>query len=234
MLAVASHASIILVDFGDANSSTLPAGWNSSVTTSGITNLADNTGSATAFDIAFTGDISDSGTTGHLGTRTQTPSWSDAGNNVFDDRLWVNAGGSGTMVLSDLDTNLLYDIELFSSYAAGSGGRGSATFTMTDASGAVEGFNSFTAVSRGTTVSWATNLEGANAEEGWLGWSNMSPDINGQIILSVSVPSSGDDINPRGALNAMQISTSPVPEPSTYAALAGALALGLVVLRRQR
>lgn len=136
------------------------------------------------------------------------------------------------MILFELDVNLTYSIEIFSSYASGSGGRGSATFTMTDADGAAEGFNGFTDVSRGTAVSWATNIDGANAEEGWLGWYDMTPDINGEIVLSIDVPSSGDDINPRGALNAMQITA--VPEPATYAALAGLLALGVVIWRRRR
>lgn len=136
------------------------------------------------------------------------------------------------MVLSDLDVGLTYSIEIFSSYASGSGGRGSATFTMTDASGAVEGFNAFDDVSRGTSVAWATNIEGTNGEEGWLGWYDMTPDTNGEIVLSINVPSSGDDINPRGALNAMQITA--VPEPATYTALFGLLALGVVIWRRRR
>jgi hypothetical protein len=233
LLCAGAHATIVLVDFGDGNSTTLPSQWNASIRAdTGASNLVDTTGSATTWDVSFGGGLSDSGTTGHLGTRTVTPTWSDASNNALDDRVWLNAGQSGTMTLSDLDVNLTYDIEIFSSYADGSGGRGSATHTMTDAGGAVEGFNASTDVSRGTTVAWATNLEGANAEEGWLGWYDMTPDSNGRIILSISVPSSGDDINPRGALNAMQITA--VPEPATYAALLGLLALGFAIRSRHR
>jgi hypothetical protein len=227
-----THAGVVLVDFGDANSTTLPAEWNTSIRAdTGATNLVDTTGSATTWDISFSG-ISDSTSTGHLGARTETPAWSDANDNVLDDRLWLNAGQSGSMVLSDLDVNRTYSIEIFSSYATGSGGRGSATYTMTDADGVVEGFNAFTDVSRGTAVAWASNIDGTNGEEGWLGWYDMTPDTNGQIVLSINVPSSGDDINPRGAINAMQITA--VPEPATYAALAGLLALGVVIWRRRR
>ena len=101
---------------------------------------------------------------------------------------------------------------------------------MTDANGAVEGFNAFTGVSRGTSVMWAANIEGNNGEEGWLAWYNMTADSNGQIVLSINVPSSGDDINPRGALNAMQIIA--IPEPGTLALIfLGGL---LVYFRRRR
>jgi hypothetical protein len=226
------HGAVVLVDFGDGNSTALPSEWNGAIRAdTGANNLVDTSGSATAWDISFSG-ISDSTSTGHLGTRTTTPAWSDTNNNVLDDRVWMTAGASGTMTLSDLDVNLTYSIEIFSSYSSGSGGRGSATYTMTDADGAVEGFNAFTDVSRGTAVAWASNLEGVNGEEGWLGWYDMTPDTNGEIVLSINVPSSGDDINPRGALNAMQITA--VPEPATYAALAGLLALGVVIWRRRR
>lgn len=231
--AITAQGQIVLVDFGDANATTLSSEWNAGIRAdTGATDLLDTSGAATTWDISFGGDVSDSTSTGHLGNRTETPSWSDANDNVLDDRVWLDAGASGTMTLSGLDVNLTYSIEIFSSYAAGSGGRGSATYTMKDANGDVEGFNAFTDVSLGTAVAWASNVEGTNAEEGWLGWFDMTPDGTGQIVLDIVVPSSGDDINPRGAINAMEITA--VPEPATYAILFGLLALGVVMWRRRR
>jgi len=228
-----AHSAVMLADFGDAKSDPTDANWNSGITVadSGTYNLIDTAGNPTGIDIAFSGGLSDSSSgSDHRGNRTEFPGWADSSQLSLQDRVWTNS--AATMTLSGLNPAITYDLELFSSYASGSGGRGSAIMTMTDANGAVEGFNVFPDpdTSLGTSVNWVTNIEGTNGAEGWIGWFGMTPNASGEITLDIAMGS--DDINPRGALNAMQITA--VPEPATYAALTGLLALGLVIWRRRR
>jgi len=228
-----AHSAVVLVDFGDAKNDPTGTNWNSGITVagSGTYNLMDTTGITTGIDISLSGGLSDSSSSAdHRGARTAFPVWADSSQLALQDRVWTNSAAS--MTLSGLDPSKTYDIEIFSSYSSGSGGRGSEILTMTDANGAVEGFNVFTDpdTSLGTSVNWATNIEGINGQEGWIGWFGLTPNASGVITLDIAMGS--DDINPRGALNAMQINV--IPEPSTYAALFGLAALGMVIYRRRR
>jgi hypothetical protein len=229
-----AHSAVVLVDFGNAKSDPTDANWNSGITVagSGTYDLIDTTGSTTGIDIAFSGGLSDSTSSAdHRGDRTAFPGWEDSSDLSLQDRVWSNS--AATMTLSGLNTAETYDLELFSSYSSGSSGRGAAIMTMTDDNGAVEGFNVFPNpdTSLGTSVNWATNVQGTNGEEGWIGWFGMTPNASGEITLAIAMGS--DDINPRGALNAMQLTSTPIPEPSSYGVFAGLLVLGLVARRRR-
>ena len=60
-------------------------------------------------------------------------------------------------------------------------------------------------------------------------FSGLTTDGFGNLVLQSTTTDSGGDAQ---HLNAMELTA--IPEPATYAALAGLLALGLVVLRRRR
>jgi hypothetical protein len=74
----------------------------------------------------------------------------------------------------------------------------------------------------------ATQTDAPN--DGWITWSGVSPTASNEIIIHISTQTNNS--SSRMALNAMQITA--VPEPATYAALAGLLALGVVIWRRRR
>jgi hypothetical protein len=231
---LAAHAQVVLADFG-AGANETTTGWNTGVTIAGATNLVDSNGDATAIDIAFT-NWSDSTSTDTWAGRTESPSW--ATDNALTDRLFTSAGNA-VITLSDLDVNLTYDIEFASSYPSGSSnGSQPATYELSGATGTsapVEGFNAFTNTSLGTTVAWTAVVDATTGDlagaEGWLGWYNVAPSATGEIIINVNADYLNNSAS-RGALNAMQISA--VPEPATYAALLGLLALGVVMWRRRR
>jgi hypothetical protein len=228
------HGAVVLVDFGAGETETSTA-WNSDITISGATDLKDTLGNTTSIDISFT-NWSDSTSTGTWAGRNESPTWATA--NALTDRLFTSAGNA-VITLSGLDINLTYDIELASSYPAG-GNNGSqpATYELSGATGTsdpVEGFNAFSSTSLGTTVAWTAVVDATggdlDGEEGWLGWYGVTPATGGVITINVNADYLNNSAS-RGALNAMQITA--VPEPATYAALAGLLALGLVIWRRRR
>jgi hypothetical protein len=236
-----AHSAVVLVDFGNAKADPTDPNWNSGITVagSGTYDLIDTTGATTGIDISFSGGISDS-TSGsdHSETRTDYPAWSDSSDLVLQDRVWQTSGTTGTMTISGLSSGNTYSFELFSGYAFGSAGRNPVDYQMTDNGGLVEGFHVETTgvdYSFGTTVTWYTHQTHLSSPEdpadyaGWIGWYDMTPNASGEITLFVNTNGGS---NSRGALNAMQITV--VPEPSSYAALAGLLTLGVVFFRRRR
>ena len=134
----------------------------------------------------------------------------------------------------DSVTNALYDNRyIYSSDATVTfGGLSAGSYDLHIYTG-LDGFYNYTFTFDANGVSGSVDYDHTTAAitdgVNFLVLSNVSPDINGDIVLTL-----GNEGAYGAGFSALQITTSTIPEPSTYAALAGALALGLVAYRRRR
>jgi hypothetical protein len=146
-----------------------------------------------------------SNSTDTWGARTVAPDWSDP--NALSDRMWVDSGDSATLTLRNLQPGKVYDIEIASSFAAG-GDSGSkpGIFQVTGASGLVEGVNAHTGERLGTEVYWTSRGPDDGGDdhsaEGWLKWSAVSPDAEGNIEILLEATTDGKS---RVSVNAVRI-----------------------------
>jgi len=248
-----ANATMILVDFGGNVADPVNPNWNAAVSPSGATDLIDSTGANTGINLSFGGDdsLSTSSNTDGWTDRTEEPAWVNGDLNPLNDRLFLSNNESATMTLSGLDPNTSYNIELAAAFQAGGGGAGQnpgfynlVDVNGTDANGkGVDAVNALddsllTFDSGEGGFAWTVRTGQGDWEEGWLGWANTIPDVNGELILEISTSSNSLS---RIALNAMQIEfvsesgTTPgspaVPEPTTMALAALS---GLVVMVRRR
>ncbi|HEY0944177.1 MAG TPA: PEP-CTERM sorting domain-containing protein [Opitutaceae bacterium] len=96
--------------------------------------------------------------------------------------------------------------------------------------------------SNASTLTYPTKSSATLYTASWVEGENyvkLSVTLSAGEFLNLAVDGTalGSGGDTRGFLNSVQIvstGASPIPEPSTYAALAGAVVLGLVVLRRRR
>lgn len=237
---LAAQSGIILVDFGNAVADPVDSAvWNSAVT-GNVTDLVDTSGLSSGIGLSWTGDApTASGLTTSWDDRTVDPDWADDSLDSLRDRLFNSDGQTGSLVLSGLDPSRTYDIELASAFQAAAGAAGATPFAinMVDANGVdadgkgVTAFNVDTGLEltfdSGRGYLWTVRT-GQGSEEGWLGWFDAVPTPAGELVLNFDT--TGGSLS-RSAFNAMEIT---VPEPSTYAALFGLLALGFVAWRRRR
>jgi hypothetical protein len=243
---MASAQTIILVDFGDADTDPAGSAWNAGIRgDTGAANLTDINGNLTGIGLSFTNaDDFTSDDRWDINNHVNPP-WADPattdGARVLSDRLSWGRNTEGTMVISGLLSNFTYTIEIASGLAQGGStgstglGRDPNEFELSGAGGLVEGYNPHRDVSLGTTVTWWPNPAQVSAPDdnkfGWIRWADVVPDQDGNITLTIR---GLDTSNSRGTLNAMQIEATIIPEPSTYAALFGLLGLGLAFWVRRR
>ena len=245
-----ASAQSILIDFQNATAD--PAGnWNiiPSNSASGV-ELNDTDGNASGISLSLNG-WSNSGQTNAFQGRLEAPGWATAGQDELNDRFFFGANSTGTVVLSGLDPNFTYSIELVSSSTSTTGlgnlnfaGEPPGYLRITDPNGVVPAYNGLDSTlltgndpARPDDAAWSTAYYGndfpdANVSEygveGWIAWNQVMPDGNNAITIHFTTLG-GDS---RASINAMQIVV--IPEPRVYAALFGLLALGLVIWVRRR
>ena len=221
-------AEVVFVDFGTGDTPTnfnevtvqdsfLDAGGSGGPVT--VTNLIDETGTATAIDL-----VAD-GFNGENNRSTFTPTGDAAKFGLaLNDSLYGNVGTFGggsapnpTVLFSDLDPTSTYDFE-FSASRAG----------VTDVR---SGLYTFTGANSGSTVFDASSNESRTGVV-----NGIIPDANGEILLSMTVADSNNNGTTRFFyLGALRLEGTPgevVPEPAT-AGVFGLAAAGLLLRRRK-
>ncbi|MCC5806248.1 MAG: hypothetical protein JJU00_07955 [Opitutales bacterium] len=258
---------ILLVDFNStSNEVTSPDEngnqWNTVSGLSGLNNLSTTAGVSTGIGIAFEGD--------GFQTSTADTQWSDAGaarsgqpswiapdsSNALEYRFFQAQNRTSTVIISGLDANLTYDLELVA--ATRSNGTSRATMYNIEGANSTGGnqsgndvgslvptnglngdplpwinYSSFSTSDDSYGFGFYPNATETNADapsDGWISWSGVAPTLDGNVIIHISTQTNSS--NSRMALNAMQITV--IPEPRVYAALFGLLALGLAVWVRRR
>jgi hypothetical protein len=238
---LAAQSGVVLIDFGNASAAPADAvTWNSNVT-GAVSGLLDTTGTNSGISISFTGTApSTSSLTTSWDDRTIVPTWAASATDALADRLFNSNGQTGSMVISGLNPALSYNIELASAFQAASGGAGStpSVLNMVDANGVdadgkgVPLINVHTGAEltfdNGNGYFWTVRTGQGDWQEGWLGWLGAVPNASGELIINYNT---GQGSLSRTAFNAMEITA--VPEPSVFAWIAGAAALGLVGWRRR-
>lgn len=184
--------------------------WNTlsaSALVGGWTPLVEHAdGSSTGITITGSG-----WTTDYVGTLDTLPSWWDGGTQA-QDRIYFydNGPAVGTITLAGLSPSQNYVLELFSA-----GDYVERAITANSA----YGVSSITGL---VDTAWHGAFDGPN---GWLTWSALSPDAQGQVQITI------DNLEPHYAnVNALRISS--VPEPSAFSLLA--VGLGVVLRSRRR
>lgn len=208
--ATIAAATTIQIDF--ANSTTAPGG-NWVTITQGLINQAHSslidfeTGEATSISVQGSGFFGH-GTSGWQGGNV---GWIDA--NAAAD--YVGGDSSSTFTFSNLSIGK-FSLELISSSSGGG-----SPFTSIYVNGMLA---DRTGLGSGDSYKW--NYQTAYADSNWLIWDEITP-INDQIQITFF--GAGDAI-----LNAVRLSSvSAIPEPSTYAAFAGAAVLAFAAFRRK-
>lgn len=250
-----------LVDFQNATPD--PTGnWNV-ISSNNASNFAltDTSGNSSGVQLTLNGWGS-SGQTDAFQGRLEAPDWATSGQDELNDRFFLGNNSTGTVTISGLDPNLLYNIELVSSSTSTTGlgnfnsaGDPPGYLRLVDPNGVVNAFNgsdgtlltgndpsgaadapSIPTAEGNQWAAWSTAYYGNDFPEssysefsvdGWILWSNIAPDGSNTITIQFAT-GSGDS---RASINALQISA--IPEPSTYAAIFGLGALGMILLRRK-
>lgn len=216
---VAAISNTIRIDFGSVATSL--AGWNNFATGNvSQSNLAlvDSSGALTSVTLsygAFT-DAFASGTASPVGidypaTATQDGfySYSQAAG------AFTAPKSSVTLTIGGLDPQLAYTFTYFASRAGVSDNR-ETTFSL----------------GNGATSS-VVNLDAANNSSQTVSSTALTPGIDGTLTLVVSAGTANTNANRFYYLNVLEISSSAIPEPGSWAALTGLVALGVVQLRRR-
>ncbi len=220
LTAVSAHAQTIYLDFGLG--STPPSGWNSfgsSGTSFSLSNLVDSTNAATSIGLDVNGGFSTTGSGVALGvaafTSTASGETHDFAAGAVSDYLAGTT--SGVFTFTGLDVTKTYTLEFFSSRSNPGGGR-----------------NTQFVVSNGGVSSNTTLLldAGDNVSDTVYATA-FAPSVTGTISVTLTAvtPTNGYYYINAAALT---VNTSNVPEPSSYALIAGAAGLGLCVAGRRR
>lgn len=213
-LAAAStaHAQTFLVDFGSTLSS---PNWNNVPGASGTpvayNNLVTSTGVVTTVNMTISGTTNESATGSFA-----TTGFGDFTTSSVTDYL-ASSNTTSTISLSGLDPTKTYTFEFFAS--RNGGGDRTTVYTLSNGGFTSTAFTSLDAALNASTTSVV---------------SSYTPSLTGNITIDLT----------RGAansvgftyINAMIVTTdaSAIPEPSSFAALAGLGALSCVGLRRRR
>jgi hypothetical protein len=138
------------------------------------------------------------------------------------------ASGSATLTFSGLDfSNFTYELSFYGN-RNGTGGTASriTNFTISD----VDAFTNVTDTTGGTSVG-ATGgvVMGENAAGNVARFTGINPGTDNDLVVTFSSGSAA-----RWYVGGFNLTATPIPEPSTYAALAGVALLGFAAFRRRR
>jgi len=213
-----ASAQTFLIDFGDGNGTTTGNWNNSNVAGFTVTDMVDTTGSSTAgYDLFFTSSVG-----AGAGFGVGAPAPFDVAS-AYTDALFTS-GTTISFKFSGLDNTKTYNLDFF-------GSRTTATDRFTDYT--VSQTVATTNATDGTTVSLQTSGDeiggtGVDANIANIATvAGFTPTAGGEIFIDIDVGSGGF-----AYLNAMQLTV--VPEPSSYALLAGLTALAAIAIRRRR
>ncbi|MCC5806257.1 MAG: hypothetical protein JJU00_08000 [Opitutales bacterium] len=240
----------ILVDFQNVVAD--PAGnWNIiSSNSASNAGLDDTDGNASGISLSLNGWTSSNQANAFQG-RLEAPGWATAAQDELNDRFFTGANSTASVMLSGLDSNLTYSIELVSSSTSVTGqgnlnraGDPPGYLRITDPKGVVPAYNGLDSTlltgndpARPDDAAWSTAYYGNDfpdadvseySVEGWIVWNEVMPDAGNSITIHFTTLG-GDS---RASINAMQITV--IPEPRAYAALFGLLALGVAFRMRRR
>lgn len=216
-LGVASAAAqVFLVDFGSTTTDT--TGWNNVTGASGVSvsfDLVDSTGAAS--NVSLIVAASPNSFT-NVGTTSATSTGFGAFPSTAVSDFLASNNVTTILTITGLDPTKTYTFEFFASRATGAGTRGT-VYTLTN---------------DGLTSAASSFLEAADNVSNTASISAFAPSAGGQIVLTLT--RGAENTSGFTYLNAMTITveTSQVPEPSSFAALAGVGAIGFVALRRRR
>lgn len=222
-LPFACYAEIIQINFGTAVSIT---GWNNvpasgigATNTGGLANLVNNLGDVTTVNFTMNARFGGTNTNGassttavnNLGIPDEVAATSLYGNAVAFNGITTP---NPTFTLSNLDPNSVYTFTVYASRMSAGDNR-TGTYTAT-------GLNIVTG-----------DLNASNNTSLTLMLLDVRPDAQGNIVFDMKQTAG---VNNNGNLftylNALTLTASPVPEPSSAAALAGAAALLHIATRR--
>ncbi len=204
----------VFVDFG--GSATTPAPWNNithgstgqaSFANQEIEDLTDSGG----FDTGISLLASTPNTIGYNTDNSSLSYTTDYPLTANQDFLYMDSGDVLTVTLSNLNQSLTYDLTLFGSRNA----TGSRITQYDLTAGTISG-------------STQRTLEAVDNVGNTVTFAAVTPDISNEISFTVQRQSG----SAYGYINVLEISF--VPEPSSYALLAGISGLAWVMLRRRR
>lgn len=213
----AGQAEVLLFDLG-LGSSTSGSNYNNFTANGSITDAVDNTGTATDIDVTVAGF--NTSTANGNGSQTPTGDASIFLASATRDSLFGNTFSfSGTfpnptVTFSDLDANTVYSFVVFAS-RTGVGDSRKGTYEF---------------ISGGPSLS--IDFEAANNHSEVIEASGLTPDVNGEIKISLTEGPNNNSSHRFTYLNAIQVTTEAVPEPGTLTL--GAMGLLAMCKRRPR
>ncbi|MDB4669821.1 PEP-CTERM sorting domain-containing protein [bacterium] len=215
-LSSTAPAAMIFVDFGRTDNQTT-GNYNNvhgaaSVLATPSLDLIDSAGAATGVklntDFALGGSFAG---TGADYSDAYPAGVADQPSAALIDSMFIRAAASTSLTLADLDSGSSYEIVIYG--ARGNNGGANTEWTLTDGNGSsTAGYDVF---NNSTNV--AT-------------FSSLVPDESNEI--SIFYTTTDDGSRPRGAINFMQITSTPVPEPSSSLFLM--LSSGVLLVRRRK
>lgn len=221
------HAQTIYIDFGNsAGVASTASGWNAVTGASGTdvtySNLVNSTGAATSVSMLVAGGSFTNAGAGVAGGTTGFTSTASGFTHTFitaatNDYL-ASSNASGTLTFSNLDPAKTYTFEVFASRSGGVSDKRAATYTLSNG---------------GLTSNLAFNLEANNNVSLTSFGASFAPSALGVISLTIT-KQAGNNTAGFFYIDALAVSASAIPEPSSYAGVAGVGALGLGLLRRRR
>jgi hypothetical protein len=228
-----AQGAVVLIDYGTTSGSTSSAGgntWNT-VSTAGATAIVDTAGASVGSHTVTSGTFGSNGGSGAGGLGA--PSSALLGNlavaSATDDYLFSNPGF--TVTLSGLNPNLYYSFEFVGSrFATGNPDTRTTRYIVTGSNTGNAQVNT-TVVDGGATLSAAVTgsgqgntliYDGFDGTGGIPTVSNIIPTSLGVITFSTNLLAGNNTY-----INALRITTSPIPEPTSLAAVGVAACLVL-------
>lgn len=219
--ASAATAVTIYIDFGTGASA--GTGWNalgSAGTAYSVSNLVNSANVATEIDLDVNGGFGTTGAGVAAGV-TGFTSTASGQTHVFATGAatdYLAGTTSGVLTFNGLDAAKTYTLEFFSSRANPGGGRNTR----------------FTVSNGGLTTDSVLTLDAGDNVSNTAFVSGFAPSAGGQLTVTLAAIAPTNGYYYINALALTEVAPAAVPEPSSFAALAGLGALGAVALRRRR